>query len=114
MGAAATSCTASAPFLASVAGLKAGYDFAGEITAGSSSALKAQCLVWRQERTAIDARLAAGTPSDQGSRSSSRLRPWLDQTCAPDAPPPADPAGAAIWLAGLIVRMHELTAAETP
>ena len=95
-----------------VAGMKASYDFAGEITTGTSAALKAQCVVWNNESKKADARVADGTSTAAGAKGASALRPYLDATCDPNAPPPADPAGAVIWVAGLTLRVHSLTGGQ--
>jgi hypothetical protein len=94
---------------AGISGAKAVYDVAGILTTASSDAINAACQQWAVTRAAATARIGDGVVPHAPAAQATDTMPWLDATCSPSAPAPADPIAAAVWLAGLAGRIDQLT-----
>jgi hypothetical protein len=78
-----------------LAGTKAVYDFAHDVTTDTSHAIELACRDWAAKKA-----LAESKP-DATAAKASAISPWADKACDPSRPPPGDPIAAAVWIAGL-------------
>lgn len=102
------------PVLAGISASKAIYDTVHEVTTATSGAIKVACADWDIRKATAAQRVTDGVVPIAKAQQAADLAPWLNATCDPHAPAPADPLAAAVWVAGLAGRVEMLTEATKP